>query len=144
MSIHKEQFKRAIALLQKHPDSVACIAFGRIAGWNYAFEKTPLIVTEIWNANLPKKIHVGNDAFIDKGETPEWLTRSEKLEIQDYEGVPKDPHHKRFEPYYEWSFPRPIQSPRFLLECDRKSEILRKQQEERKSRNMPMERYWGD
>ena len=144
MNIHKEQFKRAIALLQKHPDSIACIAFGRIAGWNYSFEKTPLIVTEIWNANLPKKIHVGNDAFIDKGHAPEWLTRSEKEEIQRYEGVPTDPLDAGFEPFYEWSFPHPRMSPIFLEQTKEKQERERLKWEKEQENRMKPQRYLGD
>jgi hypothetical protein len=141
-----EHFKKAISLLQQNPNCDACLAYGRIAGWNYAFVETPLTVTAVWNQMLPKKIWVGDDAFVDKGETPEHMTRSQQEKIQQIDGVPSDPMAKGFDPFYFWKLPHPRQSEVFINNQLKKQELKRAWFDKHmpEPRKMTPQRYWGD
>lgn len=141
-----QHFKKAISLLQNNPDCEACLAYGRIAGWNYALEETPLLITALWNAMLPKKLHVGHDAFEDKGWTPENMTRNQMEKIQEIEKVPTDPMVKGFDPFYFWKMPYPTQSKVFI----QKQHEMRKLKDDWYKKHCPEppkmkhQRYWGD
>lgn len=139
-------FKKAISLLQQHPECEACLAYGRVAGWNYAFVEEPLTVTAVWNAMLPKKIWVGHEAFEDKGVAPDPITSEQREIIRKYDGVPTDPMAKGFDPFYTWKFPEPDQSPIFIERQRRMAELKAKWYKENgyAERKMKAQRYWGD
>ena len=141
---HKN-FARALKLLRANLDSDACVRFAQIEGWNFSFYEDPLMAAAMWNNYLPCKVRVGHDAFIDKGITPEHLTRSEMEEIQELEGVTNDPMKEGFQPFYTWTFSVPKQSKVYI-------DQQRKYQEAKEryiakyfpSNTMEAQRYWGD
>jgi hypothetical protein len=105
-----EMFKRGIGLLQQNPKSQACLKFAMLAGWNFALLESPLMAYVAWNNYMPKELRVSEDAFLDKGETPDPMTRAEMEEIRVIEKVPSDAMAKGFDPFYTWKFPTPKQS----------------------------------
>jgi hypothetical protein len=106
-----DAFKRGLLLLKNNQDSKACLVFARIAGWNYSQKVTPLQVVNIWNETLPSKLKINIDAFDDKGKAPQQMTKEEKDEIKEIEGVTSDIYDKNFDPFYYWKFPYPNLSP---------------------------------
>jgi hypothetical protein len=109
-----EMFKRGIGLLQQNPKSQACLKFAMLAGWNFALIESPIMAYVAWNTYLQTELKVNEDAFVDRGETPEQMTRAEMEEIRVIEKVPSDPLAKGFDPFYFWKFPRPKQSPKYI------------------------------
>jgi len=143
---YQKNFARALNLLRKNSDSEACMAFARNAGWNFAHLETPLMAVAMWNVYLPPKLRINYDAFDDKGETPEHLTKLQMQEIQHLEGVPTDPFHPDFQPFYDWTFGIPIQS-KLFIERERKYEQAKAEYFEKyqpSPRKMQHQRYWGD
>ena len=142
---HKN-YARALRLLRENHESEACLAFARIAGWNFAMEESPLMSVAMWNVYLPNNLMVNYDAFVDKGETPEHLTKSQMKEIQMLEEVPTDPHADGFQPFYTWTLSNPIQSKVFIQRqqtyAKARAEYFEKYVESRK--RMRPQRYWGD
>ena len=138
-------YKRALVLLRENQISQACLVFARIAGWNFAFAESPAMAMVVWNLFLPKSLRVNIDAFEDKGQTPDHLTQDQKSEIKILEGIPNDPKHKDFQPFYEWGLPRPNQSPIEMEQIfkmrEAKEEYFRKYHP---TRTMKAQRYWGD
>lgn len=141
-----EMYKRGIGLLQNNPDSIACLKFCRLAAWNFALHESPLMAVAAWNALLPTELKVNIDAFEDKGETPDWMTKAEMEEIRKIEGVTDDPMEKGFDPFYTWKFPQPRQSPLFIKRDKEMREAKAKFYEKYLPRpnTMKAQRYWGD
>lgn len=101
----------SLDLVKRFPSSIPCIRLAQINAWNYAFIKCPLMIATLWNKELPKQVKINEDAFIDKGTTPSWLTDEEKKDIAQKLGMELDPMKEGFDPFYQWRFPRPETSP---------------------------------
>lgn len=139
-------FVRALILLRENPSSKSCLAFARIAGWNFSFSESPLMAVSCWNAYLPSCQRVNYDAFEDKGETPDHLTKSQMQEIQMLEGVTTDPHADGFQPFYTWSLSHPTQS-RVYIERVRSLDEAKKayfSKYVKTTNKIEPQRYWGD
>jgi len=142
----QEAFLESLDLVKRFPSSIPCIRLAQINAWNYARIKCPLMIATLWNKELPKQVRVNEDAFIDRGINPSFLSSEEKKEVATCLGFELDPMKEGFDPFYEWRFPKVIPSP--IAEA--RMEKIRKEQEEYK-KNKPHDpygynqgRYMGD
>ena len=142
----KQAFKCSLELVKKFPSSIPCVRFAQINAWNYAQIYDPLKVAIAWNEELPKQVRVNEDAFVDKGINPSFLSSEEKKEVATCLGLELDPMKQGFDPFYEWRFPEVIPSP--IAEA--RMEKIRKEQEEWKKKKYHdpygynQGRYMGD
>ena len=107
----QEAFLESLELVKKFPSSIPCVRFAQINAWNYAQIYDPLKVAIAWNEELPKQVRVNEDAFVDRGINPSFLSSEEKKEVATCLGFELDPMKEGFDPFYEWRFPKPTPSP---------------------------------
>lgn len=132
----RDAFASALKELLTNISSIPLARQAHIAGWNYSLEKTPEIVAGVWNRVLPQELRVTADAFNDSGRTPSYLTSEEMKEIVRLRGGTLDPIKEGFDPFYEWKFITPRQSP---LEIEQSKEYWGK----RIAKSKKVTNRWG-
>lgn len=130
--------------LERYWNCRAWVKLMEILCWNHAIETSPLQAVTLFNNYAPREAKKFSGYFKDCGKTPPYLTNEEKEEICKLRGIGTNFGEPNFSPFWQWNFPRPLQSPEGIRLVKKRQAELREKQENKNQKRMPLERYWGD